>query len=180
MCRIYNVFSIGQKLKNAKLCCNKLNKEGFGNIQHRTKEALSQLENIQNSLMRSPTDSLFRDEFVARQKWNFFAKAQETFYKQNSRVRWLKDGDANTSFFHKTVIENQARNSIKYLRDTDNNRIYNQARVKDMAESFFSNMLGTENTVVVSYIVDQIPNIHPYRCTTDLAMKLTVIQQRRR
>ncbi|CAA7027560.1 unnamed protein product [Microthlaspi erraticum] len=38
------MFSLGQRLKNAKLRCRALNREGFGNIQHRANEAFSNLE----------------------------------------------------------------------------------------------------------------------------------------
>lgn len=92
------MFTIAQRMRNIKVACRKLNKEGFGNIQQKTKDSLDHLELIQTSLMSSPSDALFREEFVARKKWNFFASAQESFYKQKSRIRWMKDGDANTAF----------------------------------------------------------------------------------
>ncbi|CAL9225913.1 unnamed protein product [Arabidopsis halleri] len=54
-----------------------LNREGFGNIQQKTKDSLEQLEVIQGALMRCPSDFLFKEEFFARKKWNFFAKDVE-------------------------------------------------------------------------------------------------------
>lgn len=63
------LFSLGQRLKKAKLTCRRLNKEGFGNIQQRASEALNNLKEIQLQLLTSPSDSLFRHEFVARRKW---------------------------------------------------------------------------------------------------------------
>ncbi|XP_019095265.1 PREDICTED: uncharacterized protein LOC104757403 [Camelina sativa] len=82
------LFTFAQKMKNVKASCKQLNREGFGNLQQRIKESLEQLESIQAEMMRTPTDSLFREEFVARQTWNFFAKALESFYREKSRVGW--------------------------------------------------------------------------------------------
>lgn len=62
------LFSLGQRLKKAKATCRRLNREGFGNIQQRAKEALENLKLIQLDLLSSPSDSLFRQEFVARKK----------------------------------------------------------------------------------------------------------------
>ncbi|CAL9247739.1 unnamed protein product, partial [Arabidopsis halleri] len=143
-----SMFSLGERLKSAKKCCKRLNRIGFGNIQQRTKEALESLEIIQTDLLSSPSDSLFREEHVARKKWNFFAAALESFYRQKSRIKWLKDGDANTRFFHRVVLAHQARNLISYLRGPSNERLYS---------------------------VEKIQTLQPFRCDADLAAKLVAI-----
>ncbi|XP_013700085.1 uncharacterized protein LOC106403850 [Brassica napus] len=60
------LFSLGKRLKKTKATCRRLNKEGFGNIQQKAKEALEALIEIQLQLLTAPSDSLFRQEFVAR------------------------------------------------------------------------------------------------------------------
>ncbi|XP_019096508.1 PREDICTED: uncharacterized protein LOC109130881 [Camelina sativa] len=126
------LFTMGQKFKMVKEACMQLNREGYGNIQQRAKEALEKLEEVQAALLTTPSDSLFRQEFLARKAWHFFEKTQESFYKQKSRIRWYKDRDANTAFFHRYVLENQGRNGIKHLRGMDDDLVHNMAQVKDM------------------------------------------------
>ncbi|CAL9237368.1 unnamed protein product [Arabidopsis halleri] len=162
-------------MRIVKAACRKLNREGFGNIQQRTKDALEELERIQAELLSSPTDSLFREEFVARKNWNFFANAQESFYKQKSRIRWMKDGDACTSFFFKSVIANQGRNCIKMLRSEDEERIENVDQIKDMLISYYQNLLGTENLGVSPMSIDEIKNLVSFRCSSGLATMLMKI-----
>ncbi|XP_010468638.1 PREDICTED: uncharacterized protein LOC104748739 [Camelina sativa] len=53
------LFILAQRLKIVKAACKRLNREGFGNIQQRTKDSLARLESIQADLLRSPSDSLF-------------------------------------------------------------------------------------------------------------------------
>lgn len=63
------LFSLGQRLKKTKATCRRLNKEGFGNIQQKAKEALEALKAIQLQMLTAPSDSLFRQEFVAKKNW---------------------------------------------------------------------------------------------------------------
>lgn len=75
------LFSLGRRLKKVKAVCRRLSREGFGNIQQRASEALSTLKEVQQQLLSSPSDSLFRQEFVARKKWKFFESAQKNFFQ---------------------------------------------------------------------------------------------------
>lgn len=169
------LFTIGQRLRKVKASCRELNRSGFGNIQQKTKDALAHLESVQSSLLTNPSESLFRQEFVARQRWNFFSKAQESFYMQKSRVRWMKDGDANTAYFHKAVVANQGKNCIKYLRGDDDERIDNSEQIKGMLVSFYQNLLGSENTEVEPFSIGEIRELVQFRCLPGLADQLLKI-----
>ena len=37
---------------------------------------------------------------------------EEKYWLQRARVNWLRDGDANTNFFHKTTQQHRARNKV--------------------------------------------------------------------
>ncbi|XP_023637692.1 uncharacterized protein LOC111830242 [Capsella rubella] len=168
-------FTLGERLNSAKKECKLLNHRGFGNIQQRTKDALSCLEEIQMDLLSNPSDALFRQEFVARKKWRFFDLALETFYRQKSRIRWLKEGDANTRFFHRAVIANQARNLISYLRGENDIRVVNVSQIKGMIIAYYSHLLGSVDSAVTPYSVDRIQDIQPFRCDATLTSNLSRI-----
>ena len=96
-------------------------------------------------------------------------------FKQNSRIRWLLEGDANTRFFHRAVLANQAKNLIKYLRGEDGLRVDNVDQIKQMIVAYYSNLLGSESTTTVPYSVDKIKSLHPFRCDQTLTEKLIAI-----
>ncbi|OAP12460.1 hypothetical protein AXX17_AT1G39630 [Arabidopsis thaliana] len=170
-----HMFSLGEHLKAAKKCCKLLNRQGFGNIQHKTKEALDSLESIQSQLLTNPSDSLFRVEHVARKKWNFFAAALESFYRQKSRIKWLQDGDANTRFFHKVILANQAKNLIKFLRMDDDVKVENVTQVKEMIVAYYTHLLGFDSDILTPDSVQRIKDIHPFRCNDTLASRLSAL-----
>ncbi|KAJ4906982.1 Endonuclease/exonuclease/phosphatase protein [Raphanus sativus] len=146
-------FTLGQRLKKAKECCKKINREGFGNIQQRTKTALEDLERIQAELLTAPSEALAVEESAARDIWSFFASAQESFFKLKSRIRWLREGDSNT-------------------RDSSGLRIYNQQQIKGMTLAYFKQLLGSESRDIEPFSVDRIKEIHPFRCSPHLATDL--------
>ncbi|XP_024016553.1 uncharacterized protein LOC112089920 [Eutrema salsugineum] len=95
--------------------------------------------------------------------------------RQESRIRWLKDGDANTTYFHKAVIAHQAKNVTKFLRDGQDNRIDNVDQIKDILISFYRQLLGTESRNITLLSVDSMCSIHPFRCSIDLSQVLSQI-----
>lgn len=169
------MFSLGERLRAVKQCCKKLNREGFGNIQQKTKDALLLLEDIQKDLLSNPSNSLFREEHMARKKWNFFAAALESFYRQKSRIKWLKDGDANTRFFHKTVMAHQANNLISYLRGENDERVENPDQIKGMIVAYYTHLLGSNSDAQTPYSIEKIQQLHPFRCNSQLSTLLSSI-----
>ncbi|KAJ0264855.1 zf-RVT domain-containing protein [Hirschfeldia incana] len=101
--------------------------------------------------------------------------AAENFFKLKSRIRWLKEGDSNTKFFHRVVLANQSWNAIRYLRDSSGLRIYNQQQLKGMAGAYFKNLLGSESRGIEPMSVEAIRRIHPFRCSPELALELISI-----
>jgi hypothetical protein len=46
-------------------------------------------------------------------------KAKDAMIVQRSRSKWIKEGDANTRFFHNCLKLRSSRNAIKALKDGD-------------------------------------------------------------
>src|ERR1044072_8256826 len=98
------IFVLKEKLKLMKNRLREWNKDVFGNLIEKRKDLLSQL---------NETDSLIEEEgpseFLSAQRkevtfllWDV-SKLQESLCRQKSRVKWIKDIDANTKFFHSCI-----------------------------------------------------------------------------
>jgi len=53
-------------------------------------------------------------------KHNNILKEEEIMWRQRSRVHWLKEGDANSSYFHKIANGRRRVNAIPSLQSDDN------------------------------------------------------------
>lgn len=126
------MFTLYQRLRAAKLCCKSINQTSFSNIQKRCREAFEKLEFVQRRVMLRPSVVLFEEEHLARDQWLPLAQAEENLFKSKSRIRWLKEGDANTNFLFKSLIANLGRNVIHWLRDDFDNKVSHPVNIKSM------------------------------------------------
>ncbi|XP_062028530.1 uncharacterized protein LOC133744439 [Rosa rugosa] len=65
---------------------------------------------------------------------------EESFLKQKFKVQWLKEGDRNTSFFHRKAVNRKRKNLIQGLFDEDGNWCEDDADVERIVSSYFTKM----------------------------------------
>ena len=62
---------------------------------------------------------------------------EESFWLQRSRVQWLKEGDANTRFFHQSTLNRRRRNSVVSLKDNSGALVDNLNSVRKLVDEHF-------------------------------------------
>jgi len=55
------------------------------------------------------------------QEWENLYQHEEIFWRKKSRVQWLKEGECNTRFFHRSTIANRSHNRISMIKDEGGN-----------------------------------------------------------
>lgn len=144
------------KLKQLKSDLKTWNKEVFGNIQEMVSKATEELLSIQLYIDSSGhTPQLDRLEAKAQAKLSQALHTQERFWKEKSRVNWLKDGDKNTAFFHRIAKQKWASNRINALK-IDGNTISNSSQLKDHITNHFQNLYSSQNCISNHQLVDQV------------------------
>ncbi|KAM1305682.1 hypothetical protein ACFX2F_023186 [Malus domestica] len=64
----------------------------------------------------------------------------ECFWQQRFRVKWLRDGNANTAFFHPSTLQMRRRNNVVKLRRDDGVWEENPSGVKWLIDEYFINL----------------------------------------
>ena len=70
-------------------------------------------------------------------------QAEESYFKQKSRIKWLKEGDQNTKYFHGMMAARQKRNTISVLTDLEGHKLISYDQMSNEAVTFFQKLIGT-------------------------------------
>lgn len=74
---------------------------------------------------------------------------EETFLKEKSRIKWMKEGDKNFSFFHRSVKAHTARNKILRLQYDDGiwTKDYEEVQILTVFNPFSLSQTNKTNVV---------------------------------
>lgn len=128
-------------------------KELARKFKHRINSYKTDILRLQGKDDSSSVDSYAR----AKQNLANLPLQEEAYWKQRSKSFWLKEGDANTRFFHASTSTRKRVNEIHFLCD-DNGMQFDKIGdmchiVKDYFSNLFSENVGTYDPVLGSVVL---------------------------
>lgn len=139
-------FILTQKLKLTKSALRNLNMSN-GNVHSKVMLAKHDLLNFQKDMSSPPSSS---ELIMEKNLIGIYSRAlleEETFLKQKARVKWLKCGDSNSSFFFNSCKNRWNHNKILQLQDNDGNFASSHKDIAFIAVNYFSDLLGHPHPV---------------------------------
>ncbi|XP_058782945.1 uncharacterized protein LOC131657578 [Vicia villosa] len=153
------MFILSHKLKLLKGKLKIWNKEVFGDIHKLVQTSTTLLNHIQEQIhLIGMTDSLKAQEVKAQIDLEDALVKEELYWMEKARVRWHKQGDRNTAYFHRISKIKRSKNTISSLRNGDL-LILDPEDMAAHAVSYFTNIFGFAGTVQDNAITDIIPSL---------------------
>ncbi|XP_022571217.1 uncharacterized protein LOC111213686 [Brassica napus] len=78
------------------------------------------------------------------------------FWRQKSRVLWLRKGDRNSKYFHALVKQRRARNRITQLLDENGNVVEDEEGLVAIATSYFRQIFEFSNQEDIADVLSEI------------------------
>jgi hypothetical protein len=114
------MFKLHKKLKYIRKKLKEWNRDIFGNINTEKNDIEEKMKKLQETCLREGyTEDRKKEELQMTQEWEARCQQEETLWHQKSRIRWLKEGERNTKFFHRTTMARRAHNKILKIKDQD-------------------------------------------------------------
>ncbi|GJU42757.1 hypothetical protein Tco_1195714 [Tanacetum coccineum] len=113
-----------------------------GNLHANVIRLRTELDSIQTLLDADPFNASLREaEAACVVEFNQAAIMEERFLKQKAKINWLKEGDANSAYFHKTVKSCVSRSKIDVVTNAEGVVFANEV-VPDVFVSHYEAFLG--------------------------------------
>ncbi|KAJ9542753.1 hypothetical protein OSB04_029259 [Centaurea solstitialis] len=152
------MYRVLQKLKMLKQPLRILRSK-VGSVSARVKERRKDVDLAQAKVDVNPTDLLLQDDLsLSLRNLQEALVVEDSYFRQRAKVRWIKEGDLNTSFFHNSVKEQKNRSLIRSVIDNVGVEVHGLSVGKAFVDHFQS-ILGMRDMDVRSNIpIDFFPN----------------------
>lgn len=167
------------KLFQLKMNLKVWNKEVFGNIFHKVKEAEDEVTRLEHQfdISASMEDRIKLSE--SRAKFQRAIIAEESFLKQQSSIRWIHEGDANTRFFHGMIRKKRQSCHIHRIKNTSGSWITEPLEIANSAVQFFQNLLLEQHSNWQASDFDFIPSMITTEDEANLSREPTIEEVKR-
>ncbi|XP_026411100.1 uncharacterized protein LOC113306371 [Papaver somniferum] len=117
-------FGFMAKLKRFKEFVKKWNWEIFGDLRVKMTQAEEEVEKVAMISYANPENvELLNHLITTREKQEIVSQQFNELMRAKDRIKWVKEGGANTSFFHTSIKIRKAHNNITELEDETGNLV---------------------------------------------------------
>eukprot|EP00253_Pinus_taeda_P031207 PITA_31207 len=118
------------------------NRTQFGNIFENRKRLEQQIKALQQTLiLEGRTDEQAHQEQILWNQIEACRQQEEILWRQKSTIRWLKEGENNTKFFHRTAIQRRMHNNIAFINNQQGERLEAHEDMEKEFKDYFQEIL---------------------------------------
>lgn len=126
--------------------------------------ALADLQQAQSDALNNPSPLSFLVGKDLHSQWTFLRSIEESYFRQKSRINWLKEGDFNTAYFHRIAVVRAAYNTIRFFHLSSGLIIENPVAMSDHAINHFKSIMGPPVVSPSQASISWFQTLLPFRC----------------
>ncbi|KAL9243908.1 hypothetical protein vseg_017744 [Gypsophila vaccaria] len=139
------VYQVVKKLKLLKQPLRHIYRGQFADIEVLAQKATVTLLEKQTLLQNNPDDrALIKEEVEAAAHYDALSKGRHSFLAQKAKARWVRERDANTSFFHCCIKARRRQNRVTEILDMEGVLCTAPKKINQAFEAYYLSILGTQ------------------------------------
>ena len=150
----YPMYQVCQKIKACRLALLTWSNSRAHPSRLRIDKARAVVNEMENMCQANPRDNILAtNHHNARKDYNDLLAMEESYWKQRSRVSWLKEGDRNTRFFHASASQRKQKNEIQSLQDCHGHLVTRRDAMVQIVEDYFRGIYHTSSPSNIDQVV---------------------------
>ncbi|PON52583.1 hypothetical protein PanWU01x14_208350 [Parasponia andersonii] len=149
------------KLKDLKRELKLWNWKVFGDLKLNIFKATENVLSIQKRIAnKGLSDSLLFQENEALYTLDNYLSQEETYLREQSRIKWLKEGDKNYTFLHNMVKRRRAKKVLSHMKIGED-IVEDVTLISSHIQSFYKDLFTEPQVSVTDYsdVQEIIPNL---------------------
>lgn len=119
-------------------------KNKYGNLKIKREEIQKHLAKVKNKI---PPDEVDLQTIKDKEKeLDEVIRLEELWWSQRAKVKWLKEGDMNTKYFHQKASQRKRKNWIGKINDENGNQIDSDMGIQEVFTKYFKDIFKSSNT----------------------------------
>ncbi|XP_062114014.1 uncharacterized protein LOC133825029 [Humulus lupulus] len=168
-----NMYQLVTKLKRLKPIFKAINQLGFSDLHSAVIKAREHLDTCQDAMCSDPmSQEMQQQELEARNSYAKVHNAYHSFLQQKAKLTWVKDGDDNSAFFHRSIRERRAQNRVLSITNAKGVRVDDPQQIIDAFLEFYKSLLGSKlarRKSVLATVINVGPVVSSYQSNMLLA-----------
>jgi hypothetical protein len=131
--QMQNLGDLATSLQQVGTALRHWSQENFGAVTTELTRLRQQIEELCSQNVHGNHEEIQR----LRRRMDEILYREEMTWLQQSRVDWLHEGDCNTKFFHRRVVRQAKKNTIKVLRNRNDEITKDRREMEGLARDCF-------------------------------------------
>ncbi|KAL4632625.1 hypothetical protein ACB092_04G064900 [Castanea dentata] len=116
------------------------NKDHFGNVFSKKRRIMAQLNGIQKAISSRPSSNLLEIEKQLQRELEIILDQERDIWALKSKVKWMIQGDRNTSFYHMSTLVRRSRSRISAIKNSVGDWLYDERDVMEHIRGGFEGL----------------------------------------
>ncbi|KAI5334024.1 hypothetical protein L3X38_024157 [Prunus dulcis] len=155
------MYQVCEKIKTTRIQLMQWQRSMFGTTKTEIQRVRSQLDVVWRQPNSENTTATYH---LLMSQLDSLLSREQAFWKQRSKVSWLKEGDRNTRFFHQRARNRKQRNYVKGLRNNTGRWREDEHGLQYVVLDYFTHLFTSSASGSEGEIIDAVES----RVTPDM------------